>query len=271
MAMAGSPPRYVRSSTTTAAGVIGIVLSSLWGLLGAFLMLAAIVVEDLFDEADNDGALEGFEDAGDVASGVFVFFGLIVLAAVAWSIIASANLLKRRRWGRVGTIVTFSIWGGLSALFLVFALAGSASDDDDFDSTSSRFDDDTESNSAGGAVIWFINAAGCVTVVALAAQRSVADDVNAAEAGMRPGFASPYGAPPPGYGAPAPGYGAPAFGSPGPPPPPPGYGGPQQGGFGGGPASPPNQGPPWASPPSQPGAPPPPPPSDDPFAPPSWP
>jgi hypothetical protein len=272
-----------------ASGIVAIVVSALWGLFGVLMFILAITI----DEATDDEEFLGVDDIGDAAAGVLFVVGLVILGCVVWSIIAAAKMLQRQGWGRIATIVNFSIWAFVTVLIAFASLAGS---DDDPDT---RTIDESSDSNGGAAALWFVHAGACVAVVACAAQRSVSEEIRAQEAlTMRStygGYGAPvnYGVPgqrPPGYGAPPgqPGYGAPqgqpGYGAPGQVPP--GYGGggptqPQQpqpprppaGPYGSPPPAPP-QAPPNALPPSPPVSPPPRPPEPpgppDPNQPPSW-
>lgn len=267
--MLGTPPRPARSATTTAAGVVGIVLSALWSLFGLLLLVVAAVVGGATDGTENE---DPFIEV--VATGVgaaLAVVGVLLLAFAAWSVVTSAQLVRRRRWARVATLITFSIWGALSVVFFVATLAGSG-DDEERASTRFEGEETAQDDDTAGAVMWLVNAAACGTVIVLAAQRSVGEDIAAAEGGYGPnGVASPYGAPPPGYGAPvygrppAPGYGSPLAGG----APPPGHGAPVSGGSAGSWAPGPNPAPSWQPPPPPRPAEPQPP--QDPFAPPGSP
>lgn len=188
-----------RAGTTIASGVIGIVLSAIMLAIGLFIMLMALIVDDL-----SDDAMPGVDDAGDALATIMIVAGLIVSGCAAWSIIACANLIRRRPWARMAVIVTFSIWSILSGLGVIGALSD-------------------QSNSGGilSNLVWL---AGCVLTVVFAAVHSTKADV---EANLTGSFAVQ--PPPPGFGPMPPqarpsggqrGYGDPTQG-PGLPPPPP--------------------------------------------------
>lgn len=197
-AVYGNPIGFMRprAGTTIASGVIGIILSSLILLGGLFVMLMALVVDDL-----SDDAVLGLDDAGDSLAIFLAVIGLLVIGCAVWSIIACANLIRRRPWARLAVIITFSIWSAFSGLGTI----GSLADPD-----------------GGDVLVNLIWLTGCVLTVVFAAVRSTKDDV---EGGLTASFAAQ--PPPPGFGTMSPphppggpGYGAPAQG-PGLPPPPP--------------------------------------------------
>lgn len=205
-----------RSGALTTSGVIAIVISALWALFALIMFIVAITIDELTDDDD----FAGIDDLGDAAAGVFFAIGIVILAAVVWSIIAAAKMLQRRSWGRVATIVNFSIWGVLTLLFAIGSLAGSSDDPDTV-----TIDEESEGD-AGSALLWFVHVGGCVAVVACAAQRSVGESIRAHESRLMGGTYG-FGAPPPFYGAPPqaqPNYGAPPQAQPTYSPPP-SYGG----------------------------------------------
>lgn len=204
----GGVPRSYRSGTTTTSGVIGIVLSSLWVLIGVFFLWAALVIRDASDDLPFGG-----DDVGEGVSTGFAFLALLILGCSIWSIVACANLIRRRSWGRMGTIITFSIWTALAVLGIVSALG-------------------SEDSNGGGIFVSLVWLGACIAVVWLAAVRATKLDVEQTSAAG--GFGVPYQPPPPLYGtdpqgpaAPPPGWGAPPL-VPNPAPPPP-YGSPPHG------------------------------------------
>lgn len=189
----GGIPGRQRSGTTIASGVMAIVLSALWCLVGIVLLFAAA-----FFDAATDDTPDWADDLSDGVAAVFLLMAAVVLACAIWSIVAAANLIRRRSWARMATIITFSIWSALAGLGFIGTLTG----------------EESEGGDVVLALIWF---SACALVVAFAAVRATREDVeSAARAGDWGGGMPPPGVQPP-YGAPAPPYGAPP--GPGGPPP----------------------------------------------------
>lgn len=187
----GGAPRSYKSGTTTAAGVVGIILSAVWVLFGLFALFLALVIRDV--TSDEDWL---FGDAGRGISTAFAFGAVLILACAIWSIVAAANLIRRRRWARLAVIITFSIWTALAAL----TFAGALSDFDDGD---------------GAGLFWtLLWLGGCVLVVVMATVPATKQDVEHAADRQPP-------VPPPLYGTDLAGYDMPPPGYDEPPPPPP--------------------------------------------------
>jgi 4-amino-4-deoxy-L-arabinose transferase-like glycosyltransferase len=117
-----TPARTPRAGTTTAAGVLTIVVSVLWALLGIGIVIfgAAVDQADIVDDFDVD------RDLQDSISGILIGAGVIVLAICAWTLILGIKVLQRRSWARWGTVATFALF---SALFLLGVVSSASASD----------------------------------------------------------------------------------------------------------------------------------------------
>lgn len=151
----GRLPHATSPATTIAAGVIAILVSAAWCLVAFGLLTMALV----FDAVADDGP----ELVEDISAGIAAelgLVGLVILSCAIWSIVAAANLIRRRPWARVATIVTFSIWSTTAGLTLMGAIAD-------------------ESDDVAVASLWL---AASVLVVILAAVRTTREHVESARA-----------------------------------------------------------------------------------------
>lgn len=112
--------RTPRAGTTTAAGVLTIVVTVLWALFGIAIVIVGLVVDqaDIVDELDVD------RDLRDSISAIIIGAGLLVLAVCAWTLILGIKVLQRRSWARWGAVVTFALFGALTLLGVLGAASG---------------------------------------------------------------------------------------------------------------------------------------------------
>jgi hypothetical protein len=162
-----TPARTPRAGTTTAAGVLTIVVTVLWALFGIVMLVVGAVVDqaELVDELDVEG------DLRDAIAGIIIGAGLVVLAISAWTMVLGIKVLQRRSWARWGAVVTFSLF----AVLFLFGVVGTLSSDD------------TNGDGGGQPVPTIAIAAVNLLIVVLLLLRPTKDDFERAEAAERGG------------------------------------------------------------------------------------